>query len=85
MRKHGIGRWNYSEEAKKWVFVRQENGKRKYKYQIKTPKEFQELIKQLELLNNQLLHEKDPHKNKEIFEKMKKITKQLQNMKKIER
>ncbi len=82
MRTHKLNRWNYSETAKKWVYVNLKNGKRYYKYQNTNPTKFHELIVKLEHLNQQLQTETDHEKKKEIFKKMQKISHQMQNMKK---
>jgi len=82
MRKHQINRWNYSEKAKKWVYVNLKNGKRYYKYRKTNPTKFHELIEKLEQLNQELLNEEDHEKKKEIFKKMENISQQMQNMKK---
>jgi hypothetical protein len=82
MRKHKINRWNWSERAKKWVYVEHRNGQRNYRYRTTTPEEFQKLVKKLDLLNEKLKNEIDLKKKKEIFKEMKKVSKQMQNMKK---
>lgn len=82
MRTHGIDRWNWSIRAGKWVYVDLKNGKREYKYQKETPNEYEILISKIKALNLDLLNEEDPEKNKALYEKMMKLTKQLQVLKK---
>jgi hypothetical protein len=82
MRKHQLDRWNYSEKAKKWVYVNLKDGKRYYKYRKTNPKKFHELIEKLEDLNQELINETDHEKKKEIFKKMENVSQQMQHMKK---
>jgi len=77
-----IQRWNWSKRAKKWVFVKLKNRKRIYKYQKEAPEEYEELTKQIRLLNLQLLMETDLKNNVEIYRKMIEVSQQLQTMKK---
>ena len=51
MRNYMIHRWNWSNRTKKWVYVNLRNGKRVYKYQEETPKEYEDLTGQLRVLN----------------------------------
>lgn len=81
MRSYRIQSWNWSDRAKKWVFVKLKNGKRIYKYQKEAPREYDDLTGQIRLLNLQLLMEPDLKNNVEIYRKMIKVSQQLQAMK----
>ncbi|MBD3198308.1 MAG: hypothetical protein GF317_24880 [Candidatus Lokiarchaeota archaeon] len=80
MRNHKLNRWNWSERAKKWVYVALEDGKRKYKYKATTPREFEALSIQIKELNEKLMMEDDFEKNNEIFKKMMLLSQKMQNM-----
>jgi hypothetical protein len=81
MRKHQVGRWNWSERAEKWVYVSLDNGERVYKYSENPPKKFISLSKKLQKLNKKLMNEDKHEKNVEIFKKMMKVSEKMQNMK----
>jgi hypothetical protein len=81
MRKHQLNRWNWSERAEKWVYVRLDDGERVYKYSEEPPKKFISLSKELQELNKKLMKEKNHGKNTEIFKKMMKVSERMQNMK----
>ncbi|MBN1803315.1 MAG: hypothetical protein JW891_17520 [Candidatus Lokiarchaeota archaeon] len=75
------GRWNYSQRAKKWVFVSLlKDGKRSYKYQIDAPDEFVKLHLELKRLNDLQAETIDQEENMKLFEEMKKIAHRMQNM-----
>lgn len=82
MRELTINRWNWSEKAHKWVYVKEENGERVYIYSKEPPKEFIDLSKKLYKLNKKLMEEEDHDKNIEIFERMMKLSDRMQNMRK---
>jgi hypothetical protein len=82
MRTHKLGRWNWSDKAKKWVYVEGVKGDRSYKYSKKTPKQFDELTKQLKILNDKLNAEKDDENRNQIFKKMMKLSQKMQSMRK---
>jgi hypothetical protein len=79
-RKHGLNRWNYSQKSEKWVYVELSEGKRKYTYQTKPPEKFIELTRQIEKLNKKLMKTQDSEENKKIYEKLMKVSKELQKM-----
>ncbi|MFX1238036.1 MAG: hypothetical protein ACFE8P_09990, partial [Promethearchaeota archaeon] len=69
-----LGRWNYSQKARKWVFVSvSNNGKRKYRYQVEAPDEFVQLHLELKKLNDLQVKTTDQEENMKLFEEMKKI------------
>ena len=76
-----VQRWNWSPRAGKWVYVDIKNGKKVYKYQKDTPKQYGELIKQLKDLNDKLLNENDPDINNAIYKKMIDVSQKLQEIK----
>jgi len=86
MRTYELNRWNWSERAKKWVYVELSKGtkkKRKYRYQVDPPQEFIDLTLQLHQLNEKLITIKDPEKNKQLYLKMMEITKRMQKMRNL--
>lgn len=80
MRTHGLNRWNWSEKARKWVYVELKNGERIYKYRDTPPKEFMELTKKLQVLNQKLLVEIDQNKNAEIYKELMIVSQKMQAM-----
>ena len=82
MRTYALERWNWSEKAKKWVFVQNQNGKRSYKYNISPPDEFEELSLQLIDLNQRLMEERDPERNVEIYKELIALSQRMQKMRK---
>ena len=80
-RKFTPGRWNYSQNAKKWVYVtKTRSGKRKYKYQVEPPEEFVKLSMELRELNQLQAETDDPEENMRLFHKMKLISEKMQTM-----
>ena len=78
-------RWNWSEKAKKWVYVsKKRDGQRKYIYQIEPPERFMKYTIELNNLNEKLMTTVDPEKNEKIFEKLMRISRKLQAMEKEE-
>ncbi|MFX1374387.1 MAG: hypothetical protein ACFFA0_01110 [Promethearchaeota archaeon] len=74
-------RWNWSQKAEKWVYVKiTKKGKRIYQYQLNPPPEFQELTKKLKKLNEKLLITADPEENSQIFNELIKVSKKMQEM-----
>lgn len=80
MRTHKLNRWNWSDRAKKWVYVEEKQGKRTYKYSIKPPKEFDKLSQELKKLNDKLNSEENYEERDKIFKRMMEISKQMQHM-----
>ena len=79
-RTYAINRWNWSDKAKKWVYVVKNNGKRSYKYSKRPPKEFEELSQQIRNLNLNLIAEKDPEKNISFYKQLITISQRMQAM-----
>ena len=74
-------RWNWSQKAEKWVYVRiNKEGKREYLYQIEPPKEFVNLTIKIKKLNEKLLETTDPDENVKIFNEIIEISKKMQEM-----
>jgi len=83
VRKLSPNRWNWSEEDNKWVFIDPcKNGDYLYQYSIDPPKEFVELTYKIKILNDKLIIATDPKESEKIFNKMMKISKRMQNMRK---
>ena len=82
MRTHDLDRWNWSEKAKKWVYVTLEDGERTYKYQLEPPEDFIKLTRKLRELNQKLSETEDPRKNREIYKELMKVSKRMQSMRK---
>jgi len=80
MRTYALNRWNWSEKAKKWVYVRKKNGKRIYKYKLTPPTEFDDLTHQMKELNFRLTNELDHDKNMELFQELMRISQKMQAM-----
>lgn len=81
VRKHGVDRWNWSEKAQKWVYVElDDEGNRKYKYQLEPPEEFVDLTMKLKELNKKLMITKDPDENKKLYQELMKISQKMQEM-----
>ena len=81
MRKLTVNRWNYSQNADKWVYVSlTHSGRRKYKYQTDPPEEFVKLSMELRELNKIQARTKDPTENMRIFDKMRAISEKMQSM-----
>ncbi|MFO8018590.1 MAG: hypothetical protein R6U96_08140 [Promethearchaeia archaeon] len=81
MRKHGLNRWNWSEKAQKWVYVElDEDGNRKYKYQLEPPQQFVDLTMKIKKLNKKLMKTTDPQKNKKLYRELMKVSKKMQKM-----
>ncbi|MFX1326706.1 MAG: hypothetical protein ACFE91_00995 [Promethearchaeota archaeon] len=76
-----LNRWNWSQKAEKWVYVRiNKEGKREYLYQIEPPKEFVNLTVKIKKLNEKLLETADPDENMKIFNEIVEISKKMQEM-----
>jgi hypothetical protein len=83
MRKLSPNRWNWSEEDNKWVFIEPyKNGEYLYQYSIDPPKEFVELTYKIKILNEKMIVSTDPKESEKFFNKMMKISKRMQNMRK---
>ncbi len=83
MRKLSPNRWNWSEEDNKWVFIEPcKNREYLYQYSIDPPKEFIELTYKIKILNEKMIITTDPKESEKIFNKMMKISKRMQNMRK---
>lgn len=83
VRKLSPNRWNWSEADNKWVFIDPcKNGDYLYQYSIDPPKEFVELTYKIKILNDKLIITTDPKESEKIFNKMMKISKRMQNMRK---
>ena len=80
MRTYAIERWNWSDRAQKWVYVEKNNGKRKYKYSLKPPPEFEELSLQIRNLNQKLMAETDPERNIALYKQLMLISQRMQAM-----
>ena len=80
MRSYALNRWNWSERAKKWVFVQKTNGKRKYKYKLSPPSEFENYTFELRKLNQNLMREEDPDRQIEIFKQLMGLSQKMQSM-----
>jgi hypothetical protein len=80
-RKLTPNRWNWSQEAGKWVYIESdENGNNEVYYQIEPPHEFIELTLKIKDLNEKLLKTNNPEENDNIFAEMIKISKKMQSM-----
>ena len=83
MRDFPINRWNWSDELGKWVYVEEDDdGNKKYTYQIKPPKEFLILTEKLEEMNKKLMKAKEAEEKIAIFENLMEISKKMNNMRK---
>lgn len=81
MRTYTLNRWNWSEKAKKWVYVQPgKNNTRSYYYKISPPQEFLNLTMKLKVLNEKLMLIRDYEENQAIFRDLMKITKKMQIM-----
>ncbi len=80
MRKYTLNRWNWSERAKKWVYVQNIKGKRVYKYRKEPPKEFEKLVVRLSELNKRLMATEESKKKDEIFKEMMVLSQKMQSM-----
>lgn len=85
MRTYTLNRWNWSEKAKKWVYVQPgKNHTRSYYYKISPPQEFLFLTMKFKVLNDKLILTRDYEENLRIFRELMKITKRMQNMRTYE-
>ncbi len=76
-------RWNWSQEHQQWVYIEIDKEGRKIDYfQTEPPKEFNELTYQIKILNDKLLVCSNSEENDRIFNKMIKISKRMQSMRK---
>jgi hypothetical protein len=76
-----VNRWNWSQEHQKWVFIEiNSEGKKIHHFQAEPPKEFNELIFQIKILNDKLLLCCNAEENDRIFNKMMKVSKRMQCM-----
>ena len=74
-------RWNWSERAKKWVFIEiAKNGKKKYKYQVEPPQEFVNLAMKIADINEKMLKAKSSETNEKLFNDLVNLSKRMQNM-----
>jgi hypothetical protein len=84
VRKLTPNRWNWSQKDNKWVFIEsKDDGELVYYYQTNAPKEFNELILKIKVLNDKLIACKNPDENAKIFRQMMKISKRMQSMNRI--
>lgn len=81
MRTYTLDRWNWSERAKKWVYVSLNgSGRRRYHYQVKPPEEFVQITIQMARVNEKLLHCEDPVEAELLFRKLQSLGNRLQAM-----
>ena len=74
-------RWNWSQKAEKWVYIEIDNeGKKKYRYQVDPPQEFIDLTLKMKTLNEKLLITPDPEENSKIFGELMKVSQKMQEM-----
>ncbi len=74
-------RWNWSQKAEKWVYIKiNKDGKKLYQYQIDPPQEFINLTIRMKELNKKLLKTTDPDENAKIFNELMKVSKKMQDM-----
>ncbi len=83
-RKLTPNRWNWDGNSKRWIFIELTEEGEKYYYQVEPPKEFIELTMKIKELNDKLIFTKDSEENAKLFDKMMKISKRLQCMRKNE-
>ena len=77
-------RWNWSQKAEKWVYVKiNKDGKKEYHYQVDPPQEFIDLILKLKELNEKLRQTIEPEENSKIFNELMKVSKKMQDMGKM--
>ena len=79
-----LDRWNWSQKAEKWVYVKILDGKRHYTYQIDPPNEFLNLSRELNEINEELMVTTDLEENEKLFKKIMVISKKMQEMGKEE-
>ncbi len=76
-------RWNWCQASGKWVFIEEnEDGKRRYQYQLEPPEEFIELTMEMKRLNEEMMKTKDVEENQRIFERLMRISEKMQEMRK---
>ena len=76
-----INRWNWSQKAEKWVYIEiTKRGRKKYRYQVEPPKEFNELSVKMKELNEKLLKTTDPEENMKLFSELMKVSQKMQEM-----
>ncbi len=79
-----VGRWNWSQKAEKWVYIKiKKDGKKEYQYQIDPPQEFIELTMKMKELNEKLLKIVDPEENAKVFNELMEVSKKMQDMGKM--
>ena len=85
MRTYTINRWNWSEKAKKWVYVQPgNNNKKTYYYKTTPPQEFVNLTMKFKALNEKLMLARDYEENMIIYKKLMQITQRMQRMRSLE-
>lgn len=78
-------RWNWSQNAEKWVYVEiTKGGKRQYQYKVDPPQEFIELTIKMKKLNEKLLETTNPEENMNIFNELMIISQKMQEMGKFD-
>lgn len=81
MRTFTLDRWNWSEKAKKWVYVSNNgNGMRKYTYKLEPPEEFVFLTQEMARINAELIHCDDHDKSIQLFKILQEYSKKMQCM-----
>lgn len=80
MRKFTPNRWNWSQKAEKWVYVKSKSGKKSYKYQIDPPEEFLNLTTELNEINEKLMATSDVEAKEKYFTELQQITRKMQEM-----
>jgi hypothetical protein len=78
MNEKKLNGWNWSDKEGKWVYIKEVNGKKVYKYSENPPEKFIELNKRIIQLNKRISSEKDYHKNMKIYKKMMELSKKMQ-------
>ena len=81
LRKYTLNRWNWSDKANKWVYVKKKGGKRVYEYKAEAPTEFEECILEIHEINQKLLIEPDFAKQDALYRELMKISQRMQAMK----
>lgn len=81
MRKFTPNRWNWSQKAEKWVYVRiGEDGKRHYAYSKVPPPQYLKLVKEINRINDIILNSESQEERENLFLQITSLGKQLQSM-----
>ncbi|MHA1273064.1 MAG: HEAT repeat domain-containing protein [Promethearchaeota archaeon] len=73
-------KWNWSEEAKQWVYVDIIDGKKNLTYQLEPPQEFIKLSLELKNMNDKLMAAADVDEKLKIYKDLMKISEKMQKM-----